>query len=355
MRLKHVMALLCALVFNIAGASAISFASGLPFAGVFGGGAVVSIFGGASSGQVNMAVQREIWMNAIVEGLFADNSFLSKAINADGFVNMGKSVWIPNAGAPSGVKKNRTTLPASVEKRTDAALKFDLDEYTTDPILIPHAETVELSYNKRESVIRQDRANLNEVIGNAFTYYWAPTTAANKILTTGDAVTAHTAAATGNRKAFSKKDVNRAMQQFNVDNVPQEGRYMLVDAIMYSQLLDSMTEKEETAFHNLADIRNGVVGKLYTFNIMMRSKALRYTGAGAAKEWTTAGAVTDNAAVLAWHENSVCRALGEVVMYDNMGDPTFYGDIYSFLVRCAGRPMRSDVKGLLAIVQDTAA
>jgi hypothetical protein len=28
---------------------------------------------------MNMAIQREIWMNTIVEGLFADNSFLNKA------------------------------------------------------------------------------------------------------------------------------------------------------------------------------------------------------------------------------------------------------------------------------------
>ena len=30
-----------------------------------------------------MAIQKEIWMAAIVEGLFASNSFLSKAFNAD--------------------------------------------------------------------------------------------------------------------------------------------------------------------------------------------------------------------------------------------------------------------------------
>ena len=28
-----------------------------------------------------MAIQREIWINSIVEGLFADTSFLSKAYN----------------------------------------------------------------------------------------------------------------------------------------------------------------------------------------------------------------------------------------------------------------------------------
>lgn len=59
------------------------------------------------------------------------------------------------------------------------------------------------------------------------------------------------------------------------------------------------------------------------------------------------------AAALAWHEQSVCRALGEVKMYSNEDDPTYYGDIYSFLVRAGGRRMRNDGAGVLAIVQDT--
>jgi hypothetical protein len=348
-------ALVCAVLFNVIAGGAIAFASGLPVLGVLGGGAILSTM--LPSGGAQMAIQREIWMNTIVEGLFADNSFMSKAISADGFVNQGKTVHIPNAGAPSKVVKNRTVLPAQIEVREDSILSFDLDEYTTDPIRIPHADTVELSYNKRESVIRQDRAKLIETIGNAFTYYWSPAaTGANAsfLRTTGGFVDAHTPGATGQRKAFSKKDVNAAMQQFNVKDVPQEGRYMLVDAIMYSQLLDSMTEKEETAFHNLADIRNGVVGKLYTFNIMMRSKALRYTGSLSAKQWSTAGAATDNAAALAWWENAVCRAKGEVVVFDNPGDATYYSDILSFLIRAGGRPMRAGVEGLLAIIQDTA-
>ena len=45
-----------------------------------------------------MALQKEIWLNSIVEGLFADNSFLSKSFSADAFVYAGKSVHIPNAG-----------------------------------------------------------------------------------------------------------------------------------------------------------------------------------------------------------------------------------------------------------------
>ena len=48
-----------------------------------------------------MAIQKELWQNTIIEGLFADNSFMSKAVNDDSYVNQGKKVHIPNAGAYS--------------------------------------------------------------------------------------------------------------------------------------------------------------------------------------------------------------------------------------------------------------
>lgn len=301
-----------------------------------------------------MAIERQIWMAAIVEGLFASNSFLSKAFNADEYVIGGKTVHIPNAGSPSNVEKNRVTKPAQVKKRTDVPLSYDLDEYTTDPIYISNAETVELSYSKRESVIRQDKRNLLDQVSLDFIFKWSPT-AANTILTTGDAVAAHTPSATGNRKAFTKDDVLAAMVKFNADDVPQEGRFILVDAVMHAQLLNSLTAQENAAFLASADAQNGVVGQLYSFNVMMRSRSALYTTAKAPKAWSTAPAATDLAGALAWHEQSVCRALGEVNAFENEGDPTYYGDIYSFLVRAGGRIMRSDNKGVLAIIQDTVA
>ena len=299
-----------------------------------------------------MAIQKEIWMAAIVEGLFASNSFLSKAFNADEYVNNGKIVHIPNAGAASGTKKNRTNLPATVTKRTDIDVTFPLDEYTTDPVLIPNADTVELSYDKRESVLRQDKLKLQDDVALDFVFNWSPV-AAGCVETTGAEVDAYTDKATGKRKGICKADVLALMTKFNNDDIPQEGRYLLLDAQMYSQLLNSLTENENTAFLASADAQNGILGKLFSFNIMMRSRVALYTAAKAPKAWGIAGAATDLAAGLAWHEQSVCRALGEVKVFENEGDATYYGDIYSFLVRAGGRIMREDKKGVIALVQGT--
>ena len=311
------------------------------------------------SGTLGMAIQKELWMNHIVEGLFADNSFLSKAYSADMFVNAGRTVHIPNAGSPSGVVKNRTSKPATATTRTDTDLTFELDEFTTDPIYIPHADTVELSYNKRESILKQDKNKLAEVVSESFLYAWSPGAAAAILRTNGgDSTAAHTPSGTGNRVSLTKNNILEAMTRFNKDNVPQENRYILLDAVMYSQLLASLTANESQAFHAAQDINTGVIGKLYSFHIMMRSRVLLYSVASnvySKKEWTATAAATDCAGALVWHTDSVCRALGEVKALEKEDAPTWYGDIYSFLVRAGGRPMRADTKGLLAIVQSTAA
>jgi hypothetical protein len=341
---------LSSLMFNLIMCAFIALASGFSLPAVAGVGFVGSML--AQSGGLQMAIQKEIWMNSIVEGLFANNSFLSKAFNADEFVT-NKTVHIPNAGIASAVTKNRSVFPAAVTSRTDVDLTFSLDEYTTDPIKISNAESVELSYSKRESVLKMDKAALIESVSNDFIYKWSPAST-SVIRTTGAAVLSHLPSATLNRTALTKADVKAAMDKFNFQDIPQEGRYLLIDAVMYGQLLDSMTTQEAMAFHAQVDVANGVLGKLYSFNIMMRSKAARYTTGLVAKDWTTAGAATDHGAALAFHENSICRALGTTEVFDSVSNPLYYGDIYSFLVRAGGRPMRNDVAGLLAIVQNTA-
>ena len=298
-----------------------------------------------------MAIQREIWQALIVEGLFADNSFMAKAVNDDMYVYEGKKVHIPNAGSPSKVEVNRSSTPATVAKRTDTDLEYTLDEFTTDPVLIPHADMVELSYNKRNSVISQDKLQLIDKVSQTMLYNWDPTST-NFVKTTGGAVDAHTESATGQRKALVRADVINLMNKFNADNVPQKDRYLLLDAQMYGELLADLSESDKWAFLQSADMQKGILGQLYSFNVMMRSQVLRYAIGGSLTKWETTGAATDNAAGLAWQMQSVSRALGEVKIFDSTDNPMYYGDVYSFLVRAGGRIRRNDKKGVYALVQD---
>lgn len=300
-----------------------------------------------------MAVQKELWQTAIVEGLFANNSFMSKAVNDDMYVNA-KKVHIPNSGTPSKVVVDRSSVPATAKKREDNDVEYTLNELTTDPIYIPNAEMVELSYDKRNSVISEDRQNIIEHASQQMLYNWAPL-ALNTIETTGAAVSAHTPSATGNRKALTKNDVLALMVLMNKNNVPKEGRYLLLDSVMYTQLLSDLAETDKFAFLQGVDAERGVVGKLYGFDVMERSQVLLYNNSKALKKWSESGAADDKAAGLAWQERCVSRALGEVKMFADEDNPTYYGDIYSFLIRVGGARRRSDNKGVYAILQAASA
>ncbi|MBQ1363948.1 MAG: hypothetical protein IIY43_13015, partial [Oscillospiraceae bacterium] len=182
---------------------------------------------------------------------------------------------------------------------------------------------------------------------------WCPA-AANRVLTTGDGVAAWTPSATGLRKKITPSDVSALQLRMNADNVPLTDRYLLLDANMYQQLLDGMTQSQAIGFFQAADVKRGVTGMLYGFEVLVRSTVYRFDEDGVIKAYDAAGAATDIAGGLAWQKDSVSRALGEVKMFDKIDDPTYYGDIYSFLVRAGGAIRRNDKKGVYAIVTDTA-
>lgn len=299
-----------------------------------------------------MALQIQIWVKSIIEGLFADNTFAARSVDHSEFVN-GKKVHVPNAGEGPGVVKNRSSFPASVQQRNDADLEYDIDEYTVDPVRISNAEQVELSYNKRESVVRSSRRKLADKIYADLIYRWIPS-GVKVVRTVGKAVEATLDSATGNRKVMTKATVNAIRLLFDKWDIPQEGRCILLDAEMYNQLLNDFTDAERNNFLSCVNPAKGVIGEYDSFMFYKRSKVAKTTGAGALKEWSAAASATDCAAGIAWQEDCVSRALGETVAYDDQGNPLYYGDIMSFLQRAGGSFMRSDKKGIVLIVQDNA-
>ena len=247
-----------------------------------------------------MALNKQVWLNTIVENFFPDNSFAAKSIDDSIFVE-NKTVHIPNAGAPSGVVINRTQKPAQVNQRTDQDLSYDIDELTTNPIYIPEIDKVELSYDKRQSILWNDRMELQKQAHQNLLYRWF--VAGKVIETEGNEREAHTSStATGYRKALTKATILKLMTIFNQDDVPATNRYILLDAVMYADLLKDLTEKELSAFLASADAQKGILGNLYGFDIMQRSQVLRLTGNKALLKWSENATATELAAGLAWQE-----------------------------------------------------
>lgn len=292
-----------------------------------------------------MAVNREMWRPDIKEALFKNNAFLTRSFNADEYVVGGRVVHIPQAGAPSNVERNRVNLPAPIVKRTDTDIVYALDEYTSDPRLITDIDKKELSYDKRASVIRDDTGKMMEVAGDNMLYNWSQNVpAASKILTTGSAAAGTAPGATGNRKIITEADIRSAQTLLNKQNMPKEGRVMILPSDFLNQLMADNNLKY--AFQQVINLREGSVGRLYGFDLYERAGVIIETTGGVVKLPEAASATDDNECALFYHENEVERALGEVDIFDNPNQAAYYGDIISFLLRLGGRNRRTDNKGV---------
>jgi hypothetical protein len=227
-----------------------------------------------------MAVQKEIWLNDVVGNIYKANPHITHAMNADEFVLAGKVLHIPNAGSKPNVEKNRLKLPATVLKRNEIDITFPLDEYTSDPMLIPNADKYELSYSLRDSVIGEQKAAIAEKVGDWFLRYWAPILAAAIRRPTGTGtVTAHYG--TGTRKAILIDDIKAIQKMMNNWGIPSDGRFAILDAEMYDQfttLLSATQYRDFSAAYNVAD---GIVGRLFGFTFLEpRPTVLRYDASG---------------------------------------------------------------------------
>lgn len=308
-----------------------------------------------------MAIQKEIWVNYLIENLFKKNEFINFAVNDDAFVLAGAVVHKPQAGTAVGAVKNRDVLPAQIKKRADVDVTYVLDEFTTDPILIPNAETVELSYDKIASVLGEHVNVLAQLTAEEILYNWVVANsggfaAATVIRTTGSAVAAHLPSATGNRKKFIKEDLKAARFQLNKQNISNDGRYALISSDMMDQLLDDADLKARDNSMEL-DMRNGRVMRLYGFELIERSTTLIYDNAGTpvVRALSATAAVTDNDTAICWQRGQVARALGTVDFFEDTKNPLYYGDIYSALIRCGAQKQRKDAKGIISIVQAASA
>lgn len=301
-----------------------------------------------------MGVQREIWVDYIVGKLFKNNEFMTKSFDESAFVLGGKVVHIPQVGASKSIVKNRTILPATPSRRTDTEVTYPLDWYTKDPFAIPNAEEIELSFSKMDSAMREEMNSLVDYVGDDLIVKWmgGAVAAGNIVLTTGADTAFTETGQTGTRKVPLVKDIKSLSAKMNKKNVPKNDRFIMLESNMLDQLMDDLTVTQERDFSQSLDAKNGVIGKLFGFNVMERSSVAVLNAANDTVDAVGAAvAADDNLACLAWQRDEVCVAKGEVNFFDKRQDPEWYGDVFSYDVRMGGRCRRTAADGVYALVQ----
>jgi hypothetical protein len=314
-----------------------------------------------------MSINKEIWISEVQQSLFKGMEWFRESVNGDEYVNF-KTVHIPNAGSIIGVSRNRTQgSQASVSQQNFIDVSFSIDEFTSNPTLVTNLELAEIHSDKLTIALKESIGALRQSIGDWQCYNLRPTTGStfgNNIIlrTSGSTRTAGFAGTTGNRNALCLNDIIAARKVLNLQNAPVEGRHMIMDSNFYNDIIKELGVNSTRDASRSLDIPKGAVDKLFGFTIWERSTViLASSGSSTSVTFRSpsdlpngqAPYVTDNAGCIFYSAPLVIGALGEINVFENDSDPTYYGSIISVLARCGMKPARagSDYFGVGAIIE----
>lgn len=304
-----------------------------------------------------MALIKEIWIADVQEALNQNADFLPYSTDHSGYVAFG-TVHLPQSGANPSVLVAPSTFPLTVAERTDTDRTYSLVQYALQPTLITNIDELQISYDKRQSVIGQQLSTLTQTIGNYVATSWAAIGATNLIATTGAAGTTLAPGATGTRKQVALLDIANLAAKLDNDNIPRNGRKLLMPVGMFWELftISDIVRASYNGFQVNA-LATGVVAQLFGFDIMIRPTVAVYANGGTSpKAVGAATATTDNLACIAWHPTVVSRALGSMTpLYDagsnGNGKPEYLGSIFNMEVMLGSAILRTDMKGVASLVQ----
>lgn len=298
-----------------------------------------------------MALQTEVWVQDIQDNLFSNQEFASRSVDHSAFVS-DSIVHLPQAGSAPTVVKDRSTFPATISERTDTEKTYSLSNFSTDPIRLRNLDEIQTSYAKRQSILGEHVEGLNERLGDEAAFAWGIDTVARVVKTSGSATaTALAPGATGTRNELDKADIRAAAQILDNDKgVPMGNRYGLMQTDMFYQLFADTTVVSRD-FMERASQESGVITQLYGINFMIRPQVNVYDGAFAKKAIGAATAATDNLGCVIWQQSFISRANGAIRVYANENVAEHYGSILSAEVEFAASLLRTDEKGVVAIVQ----
>lgn len=186
-----------------------------------------------------MAIQKEVWVPAIEENLYKGLEVISNVcIDDSGYVN-NKTVHIPNAGTPPTVSRGNGTYPVAIVERTDTDVNYNLTNFEIGPVRLGWADSLQLSYDKVQSITNDFMGNLSETMRNYFLSQWYSYADGTIIDTTGTATTTNWlgGSASGSLKNMTGTDIINAARVMDNMKMPGADRYLLLDPVQWWQLI----------------------------------------------------------------------------------------------------------------------
>lgn len=308
-----------------------------------------------------MALNQQKWLTDFQENLYPDNSFYAGAMNDSMYVN-NTIVHIPNyLGEVTTFDMSGATgtYPRALNELAHTEKTYTMLQQAVEPYMVDPIENEEFSYDKRFAVLKQAINKLNDDVAVKINWEWT-TEAVNSVFsTTGTSTRANRFGNTG-VKRISFDDLLNLQTQLNLQNVPTEGRRLLVDAYGL-QDIQVMSQIAGSAALTEKSFVNGAIMRVAGFDVFMRSATTGFTSAGAKKAIGAVDATTDLASAIAFHPDFVRYAVGTkenggIKVFQGVEDPAVYGTTMSAMVRVGAstsylEDANNIVKGVVTLIE----
>lgn len=281
-----------------------------------------------------MAIEKELWLETIKEGMVPNTSFLSESVNLNEHVEY-NVLHLAEAGVEPEVFINNDVWPIPIAKREDIPLELPLHTFDSENTLVQNIEKKEASYDKMESIVRGHRNSLIKNISSQAAYNWCPSQDSefNPVLMSNGTINK------SGVKRVSFEDFLTIEAKFRALDVDMDTIVAVLNSV---HLADLRAEDLKLYKDVLAS------GKLFSFKLHTFSK-LPYFDVTTGKKKAFGAAVTENdtQTSLCYCKNEVGLARGTVDVFARYNDPEMRGDIIGFQQRAMALPLRNKYIGAI--------
>ena len=266
------------------------------------------------SGVAMAGLQTEVWVAGIKENPIPDNLFVFQSVDLSQYVEHNK-LHLAEAGVEPTVHEDyfaTSNTPLPITDIADIGNEVVLHTYSTEQTRHRDLQEIELSYDRRSSVIKRHRVSLAKNMGKRAAYAWAPKQddAWNKVLNLSS--------------SDSVIDAIIDLKQFMEENDILEGVNICFTPGHFARI-----RKEDKRLYK--DILNEK--QMYGIKVFQYSQNPLYTSAGVKKPFGATKENTDKRASFMWVTDEVFRCFGDVKMYPTLHDSGLQADTLSFAQR----------------------
>lgn len=300
-----------------------------------------------------MSVFNELFHQEVERKLFDSNAFLSNMKNMSDFLS-GRTVHVPNftQDMSAQVEINGSTYTFDTRQTTETDLTFNIDSYRMLPFTVTNFDELSTNYNKLQVVTENVINKLSDTVAKNILYKLAQGVDATRKLTTSGAL------GSGNSKngvtsynTLSYSDILDLGVKMDEDNIAQDGRFLLLDAVMYKEILADEAIRKAGDFGGGATLPNGVVSTVGGINIMKRGSVAHASSAGVVANYDAVVADLDTRVALAWSSSVIMTAKSGTKVYTDTDNAFKFGSVVSAEIFLGCTNPRTDDKGAYIIYQ----